>query len=193
MNTAEEVLPITISLPSTVAESDKMSTTSTTTMKLGDQEISDLETCLHTSLTTSLMASITNNLQEIIDKSLNTALEKLTEKMATLVSTDSTILRQQRDMNQLKKENQQLARKVNILEMEHDRLKWKLNNIEQCGLDHCIVIKGIHEMAKEEEKDCVELVYNTIATTIDAENETEHKTVSTKHGNQTGKKNWEIQ
>ena len=52
-----------------------MSMTSTTTMKLGDQEMSDLETCLHTSLTTSLTASITNNLQEIIDKFLNTALE----------------------------------------------------------------------------------------------------------------------
>ena len=162
-------------------------------MKLGDQDMSDLETRLHTSLTTSLTASITNNLQEIIDKFLNTALEKMTEKMANLVSTDSTILKQQRDMNQLKKENQQLARKVNILETEHDRLKWKLNNVEQRGLDHCIVIKGICEMAKEEEKDCVELVNDAIATTIDAENETELQAVSTKHGNQMGKKNWEIQ
>ena len=47
--------------------------------------------------------------------------------------------------------------------------------MEQRGLDHCIVIKGIREMAKKEEKDCIELVYEAITNTIDAENEVEHK------------------
>ena len=63
------------------------------------------------------------------------------KKKAILVSTNPTILKHQEDVNLLKKESQQLARKVTILETEHDRLKLKLNNVEQCRLDHCIIIR----------------------------------------------------
>ena len=64
--------------------------------------------------------------------------------------------------------------------MEQDKLRYKLNQVEQQSLYHCLVLKGIHEMAKESEKDCMELVYNAISNTIDAENEDDHKTAARK-------------
>ena len=64
--------------------------------------------------------------------------------------------------------------------MEHDKLKHKLNQVEQRSLDHCLVMKGIHEMAKENEKDCIELVYNALANTIEAEDKNDRKQAARK-------------
>ena len=41
-------------------------------------------------------------------------------------------------------------------------------------------MKGIREMAKENEKDCIELVYNALANTIEAEDENDRKQAARK-------------
>ena len=64
--------------------------------------------------------------------------------------------------------------------MEQDKLKHKPNQVEQRSLDHCLVMKGIHEMTKENEKDCIELVYSALANTIEAEDENDHKLAARK-------------
>ena len=135
----------------------------------------EMESRLHTSLTSSLTSSLSTNLQSIIDKSLNDALEKMTSTMADLIASNPMVQQHTEDVNYLKNENNRLSKQVSVLEMEHDKLKHKLNQVEQRGLDHCLVLKGICEMAKENKNDCVELVYNAIANTIDAEDKTECK------------------
>ena len=135
----------------------------------------EMENRLHASLTTSLTTSLSTNLQSIIDKSLNDALEKMTSRMVDLIASNPIVQKQTEDVNYLKSENNRLAKQVTVLEIEHDKLKHKLNQVEQRGLDHCLVLKGVREMVKETEKDCVELVYNAIANTIDADDETERK------------------
>ena len=164
-------------------------------------QIADMETRLERSLTTNLTASLTtslttsisNNLQSIIDKSLNDALEKMTSKMAELIASDPTIKKQQNDVNYLNHENTRLTKQVSVLEMEQDKLKYKLNQVEQRSLDHYLVLKGICEMAKENEKDCIELVYNALANTIEAEDENDCKQAARKTGNQASPTNWKVQ
>ena len=151
--------------------------------QLADMEMRlerSLTTNLTASLTTSLTTSISNNLQSIIDKSLNDALEKMTSRMAELIASDPTIKKQQNDVNYLKHENTRLIKQVSVLEMEQDKLKYKLNQVEQRSLDHCLVMKGICEMAKENKKDCIELVYNALANTIETEDENECKQAARK-------------
>ena len=135
---------------------------------------------LHLSLTTSLTTSISTNIQSIIDKSLNDALEKMTSKMAEMIATDPTIIKQQDDVNDLRNENTRLTKQLSALEMEQDKLKYKLNQVEQRSLDYCVVLKGVCEMAKETEKDCIELVYNAVSNMIDAEDENYHKQAARK-------------
>ena len=144
----------------------------TTSMTTNGKE---MESRLHTSLISSLTSSLSTNLQSIIDKSLNDALEKMTSRMADLIASNPMVQQHMEDVNYIKSENNRLSKQVLVLEMEHDNLKHKLNQVEQRGLDHCLVLTGIREMAKENEKDCVELIYNAIANAIDAEDETEHK------------------
>ena len=139
-----------------------------------------LTTNLTAWLTTSLTTSISPNLQSIIDKSLNNALEKMTSKMSELIASDPTIKKQQSDVDFLKHENNQLTKQVSVLEMEQVKLKYKLNQLEQRSLHHCLVMKGICEMAKENEKDCIELVHNTLANTIEAEDENDWKQAAKK-------------
>ena len=139
-----------------------------------------LTTNLTASLTTSLTTSISTNLQSIIDKSLNDALEKMMSKMTQLIASDPIIKKQQSDVSFLKYENNQLTKQVSVLEMEHDKLKHKLNQVEQRSLDHCLVMKGIREMAKKNEKDCIELVYSLLSNTIEAEDENDCKQAARK-------------
>ena len=151
-------------------------------------ELADMETRLERSLTTNLTASLTTslttsistNLQSIIDKSLNDALEKMTSKMSELIASDPTIKKQQNDVNFLKYENSRLTKHVSVLEMEQDKLKHKLNQVEQRSLNHCLAMKGIREMAKENKKDCIELVYNALANTIEADDEDNQKQAARK-------------
>ena len=96
--------------------------------------------------------------------------------MSELISSDPTIKKQQSDVNFLKHENNRLSKQVSVMEIEQDKLKLKLNQVEQWSLDHCLVVKGICEIAKESEKDCIDLVYNALANTIEAEDENDHKT-----------------
>ena len=95
----------------------------------------------------------------------------MTSKMSELIVSDPIIKKQQSDVSFLKYKNNRQTKQVSVLEMEHDKLKYKLNQVEQRSLDHCLVMKGICEMAKENEKDCIELVYNALANTIEAEDE----------------------
>ena len=151
--------------------------------QLADMEMRlerSLTTNLTALLTTSLTTSISTNLQSIIDKSLNDALEKMTSKVSELIASDPTIKKQQSDISFLKDENNRLSKQVSVLEIEQDKLKHKLNQVEQRSLDHCLVIKGIREMAKENKKDCIQLVYSALASTIEADDENDHKQAARK-------------
>ena len=57
------------------------------------------------------------------------------------------------------------------LESEQDRLKSKLDAMEQKGLDHCLVIHGIPENANDNKQDCIEKIHIELACTIEANEE----------------------
>ena len=100
----------------------------TTSMTTNGKE---MESRLHTSLTSSLTSSLSTSLQSIIDKSLNDALEKMTSRMADLIASNPMVQQHTEDVNYLKSENNRLSKQVSVLEMEHDKLKYKLNQVSR--------------------------------------------------------------
>ena len=89
--------------------------------------LSEMEERLHTKLTTSLTANITENFRSFIDSKLDEALNKMTESMASLVANDTSLQQQKQEMVCLKADNKCLTAKVQILEIEQNKLKSKLD------------------------------------------------------------------
>ena len=102
--------------------------------------LNEMEERLHTKLTSSLTANITENLRSFIDSKLDEALNKMTESMVYLVANDSSLQQQKEEMVCLKVDNKRLTAKVLTLEIEQNKLKTKLDRMEQKSLDHCLVI-----------------------------------------------------
>ena len=114
--------------------------TTTCTIPTLNAGLSEIEELLHTKLTSSLTANITENLRSFIDSKLDEALNKMTESMASLVANDSSLQQQKQEMVCLKADNKHLTAKVLTLEIEQNKLKTKLDRMEQKSLDHCLVI-----------------------------------------------------
>ena len=114
--------------------------TTTSTIPTLNAGLSEMEERLHTKLTSSLTANITENLRSFIDSKLDEALNKMTESMASLVANDSSLQQQKQEMVCLKVDNKRLTAKVLTLEIEQNKLKTKLDQMEQKSLDHCLVI-----------------------------------------------------
>ena len=102
--------------------------------------LNEMEEQLYTKLTSSLTANITENLRSFIDSKLDEALNKMIESMASLVANDSSLQQQKEEMVCLKADNKCLTAKVLTLEIEQNKLKTKLDRMEQKSLDHCLVI-----------------------------------------------------
>ena len=119
--------------------SSKGGTTTSTNPTL-NAGLSEMEEQLHTKLTSSLTTNITENLRSFIDSKLDEALNKMTESMASLVANDPSLQQQKQEMASLKADNKRLTAKVLTLEIEQNKLKSKLDQMEQKSLDHCLVI-----------------------------------------------------
>ena len=135
--------------------------------------LSEMEEKLHTKLTSSITANITENLRSFIDLKLDEALNKMTESMASLVTNDSSLQQQKEEMVCLKADNKRLIAKVLMLEIEQNKLKTKLDRMEQKSLDHCLVIRGIPEGPNEGERECVDKIYAELSNTVESTEENE--------------------
>ena len=111
--------------------------TTTSTIPTLNAGLSEMEEWLHTKLTSSLTANITENLRSFIDSKLDEALNKMTESIASLVANDSSLQQQKQEMVCLKADNKHLTAKVLTFEIEQNKLKTKLDQMEQKSLDHC--------------------------------------------------------
>ena len=91
--------------------------------------------------------------------------------MASLIANDTSLQQQKQEMVCLKVDNKHLTAKVLTLETEQDKLKSKLNRMEQKGPDHCLVICGIPEWPNEGERKCVDKIYVELSNTIESSEE----------------------
>ena len=92
----------------------------------------------------------------------------MTESMASLVANDSSLQQQKHEMVCLKVDNKRLTAKVLTLEIEQNKLKTKLDQMEQKSLDHCLVIQGIPEGPNEGERECVDKIYAELSNTVES-------------------------
>ena len=136
-------------------------------------ELSEMEERLHTKLTKSLTANITENLRSFIDSKLDEALNKMTENMVLLVANDSSLQQQKQEIVCLKADNKRLITKVQTLKNEQNKLKSKINRMEQKSLDHCLVIRGIPEGLNEGERECVDKIYAELSNTVESPEQNE--------------------
>ena len=97
----------------------------------------------------------------------------MTESMASLVANDSSLQQQKQEMVCLKADNKHLTAKVLTLEIEQNKLKTKLDRMEQKSLDHCLVIRGIPEGPNEGERECVDKIYAELLNTVESPEENE--------------------
>ena len=93
--------------------------------------------------------------------------------MASLVANDSSLQQQKQEMVCLKADNKHLTAKVLTLEIEQNKLKTKLDRMEQKSLDHCLVIRGIPEGPNEGERECVDKIYAELSNTVESPEENE--------------------
>ena len=142
--------------------------TTTSTIPTLNAGLSKMEEQLHTKLTSSLTANITENLRSFIDSKLDEALNKMTESMASLVANDSSLQQQKQEMVCLKADNKRLTAKVLTLEIEQNKFKTKLDQMEQKSLDHCLVIRGIPEGLNEGDRECVDKIYAELSNTVES-------------------------
>ena len=117
--------------------SSKGGTSTIPTLNAG---LNEMEERLYTKLTSSLTANITENLRSFIDSKLDEALNKMTESMASMVANNSSLKQQKEEMVCLKVDNKRLTAKVLTMEIEQNKLKSKLDRMEQKSLDHCLAI-----------------------------------------------------
>ena len=112
---------------------------------------------------------LTNNLKESIDKSMKEAIQTLTTCNANLVSTNSVVQHTSREVNTLKLENARLAKQVQVLTSEQNKLQQKILTMEQKTLENAIVVRGIPEDVTENDYNMREKIYHELSHTIEGE------------------------
>ena len=141
-------------------------------LQLCDEErlFSRLEERLETKLSSSLKIGF----QEY-DNSFCTAVNKMTTAVNELIKSNQALVAQQTNIGNLEIENKVLSNKVHHLEVEQHKLKNKIDNIENCSLSNCILIKGVPDEMDEDIGSLTEKVYYELSKTIDARTEKERR------------------
>ena len=122
---------------------------------------------------TEMEKRLTANMKVIVDNSIQEALKNITSTITKAVSEDPEIARQKRNISHLQIENQRLTRKVQVLDTEYHKLKQRINTIEQKGLDHTLIIRGIMEAQDETETSIKDSVFAELAETVVGETQYE--------------------
>ena len=134
-------------------------------LQLCDEErlFSRLEERLEAKLSSSLKIGF----QEY-DNSFCTAVNKMTTAVNELIKSNQALVAQQTNIGNLEVENKALSNKVHRFEVEQNKLKNKIDNIENRSLSNCILIKGIHDEMDEDIGSLTEKVYYELSKIIDA-------------------------
>ena len=122
---------------------------------------------------TEMEKRLTANMKVIVDNSIQEAIKNITSTITKAVSEDPEIARQKRNISHLQTENQRLTRKVQVLDTEYHKLKRRINIIEQKGLDHTLIIRGIMEAQDETETSIKDSVFAELAETVVGETQYE--------------------
>ena len=83
---------------------------------------------------------LTASMKSIEDNSIKDALRTLTGSISKVVAEEPEIQKPKRNISQLQTENLQLTRKVQVLDNEYNKLKTRINTIEQKALDHTLIL-----------------------------------------------------
>ena len=116
----------------------------------------------------SVKEGIKESMQEVVDNTLTTAMSKMTEAVNELIKTNCSVVTQQTTLHALELENKVLNCRVQKLKHEQNKLKSKLDVIENKELESCVIIRGITKTSGEDTSSLMEKVYRELSKTIDA-------------------------
>lgn len=92
----------------------------------------------------SVKENIKESMQEVVDNTLTTAMSKMTDAVNEVIKTNRSVLNQQSTLHALEFKNKVLNCRVQKLEDEQNKLKNKLDIIENKGLDSlCIYVAKV--------------------------------------------------
>ena len=121
-------------------------------LEVDDKELSEedkrfrrMEQRLELKMKESVKEGIKESMQEVVDNTLTAAMSKMTDAVNELIKTNRSVVTQQTTLHALEHENKALSYRVRKLEHEQDKLKNKLDVIENKGLESCVIIRGITE------------------------------------------------
>ena len=159
---------------------EKNTTELLTPKETGDKELSvndkrflQMEQRLELKMKESVKEGIKESMQEVVDNTLMAAMSKMTDAVNELIKTNRSVVSQQSTLHALEHENKALSYRVQKLEHEQDKLKNKLEVIENKGLESCLIIRGITETVSEDTSSLMEKIYRELSKTIDARSDWE--------------------
>ena len=141
-----------------------------TPKEIGDKELSvndkhflQMEQRLEQKMKESVKEGIKESMQEVVDNTLTAAMSKMTDAVNELIKTNHSVVSQQSTLHALEHENKALSYRVQKLEHEQDKLKNKLEVIENKGLESCLIIRGITETVSEDTSSLMERIYRELS------------------------------
>ena len=159
---------------------EKNTTELLTPRETGDKELSvndkrflQMEQRLELKMKESVKEGIKESMQEVVDNTLTAAMSKMTDAVNELIKTNRSVVFQQSTLHALEHENKALSYWVQKLKHEQDKLKNKLEVIENKGLESCLIIRGITETVSEDTSSLMEKIYRELSKTIDARSDWE--------------------
>ena len=153
--------------PLTSAKQQLLSETEYNDLSEEDKRFARMEQRLELKMKESVKEGIKESMQEVVDNTLKT------DAVNELIKTNHSVVTQQTTLHALEHENKALNYWVQKLEYEQDKLKSKLDMIENKGLESCVIIRGITESISEDTSSLMENVYRELSKTIDARSEWE--------------------
>ena len=109
---------------------------------------------------------LTTSMKSIVDNSIKDALKTLTGSINKVVAEDPEIKKHKRNISQLQTENLRLTQKVQVLDNEYNKLKTRINTIEQKALDHTLILRRIAEIQEETESSLKDGIFAELSQTI---------------------------
>ena len=109
---------------------------------------------------------LTASMKSIVDNSIKDALKTLTGSINKVVTEDPEIKKHKCNISQLQTENLRLTRKVQVLDNEYNKLKTRINTIEQKALDHTLILRGIAEIQEETESSLKDGIFAELSETM---------------------------
>ena len=109
---------------------------------------------------------LTASMKTIVNSSIQGALKNITSSITKAVAEDPEINKQKRSISQLQTENLRLTRKVHVLDSEYNKLKLRINTIEQKSLDHTLIIRGTVENQEETETSMKDSIFSELSETV---------------------------